>query len=86
MANDVNVPEGVTLGHDGYAEDRGRVLKLSEDGKDLWEKHGEPDYFHFMLKVGSDSSFASRVVEELLAEKFGVEETAAPVEETPTNA
>ena len=84
MANEVDVPEEVVLGT--LENDRGKYLKLNEDGKELWAKFGEPDYFHFSLKVGSDSAFAARVVEDLLFEKFSTVPTNDPTANDPTNA
>lgn len=69
---DVNVPDSVTVGTE--PNDRAAHNALNAAGKGFWEQYGSPDRMHFMLRVGSDAVFATRVIENFLAEKFGGEQ------------
>lgn len=64
-----DVPESVVVGTE--PNDRAAHNALNIAGKGFWEQYGEPDRTHFMLRIGSDAVFATRVIENFLAEKFG---------------
>lgn len=63
--------------------ERGKFLQLSENAKPFIKKYGYDSFAQFLNSVGSDGVLASKVIGDLLSEKFGDGEQSTAVGISP---
>ena len=66
------IPESVET---AKVSERGEYFKLKDASKEFVTSYGSNNLEDFLSRVGSDGIFASKVVNDMLAEKFGGEKS-----------